>query len=113
MLAKAEEASSNREWSIDELMEKGRAVYNKHCSACHQLEGEGLEPAFPALDGSAIVNGPTSEMIMLVLNGKNMMPAWKDILNDTEIGAAMTYTRNSWGNTVKDVVQPADVKATR
>jgi cytochrome c oxidase subunit 2 len=52
-------------------------------------------------------------MIMQVLNGKNMMPAWKDLLNDTDIGAVVTFARNSWGNTVKDVVQPSDVKAMR
>ena len=76
-------------------------------------EGQGVEGLFPSLDGSAIVNGPTSDMIMLILNGKNMMPAWKDLLNDTDIGAVMTYARNSWGNTAQDTVQPADVKAKR
>jgi len=76
-------------------------------------EGQGVEGLFPSLDGSAIVNGPASDMIMLILNGKNMMPAWKDLLSDTDIGAVMTYTRNSWGNTVKDTVQPADVKSMR
>jgi hypothetical protein len=25
----------------------------------------------------------------------------------------MTHERNSWGNTVKDVIQPSDVKAMR
>jgi cytochrome c oxidase subunit 2 len=106
-------AGADKEWTKDELLTKGAEVYAANCAACHMAEGQGVEGLFPALDGSAIVNGPVSEMIMLVLNGKNMMPAWKDILNDTDIGAAMTYTRNSWGNTVKDVVQPADVKATR
>ena len=72
-----------------------------------------IEGLFPSLDGSAIVNGTTSDIIMLILNGKNMMPAFKDILNDVDIAAAMTHERNSWGNTVKDVVQPSDVKAMR
>jgi cytochrome c oxidase subunit 2 len=35
-------------------------------------------------------------------------------LSDAEIAAAITYTRNTWGNKAKDgVVQPADVKAAR
>ena len=77
-------------------------------------EGQGVEGLFPALSGSAIVNNTdASEMIMLILNGKNMMPAFKDILNDADIAAAMTHERNSWGNTVKDVIQPSDVKAMR
>jgi len=110
-LAAAEGA--NKEWTKDELLTKGAEVYTTNCVACHMAEGQGVEGLFPSLDGSAIVNGPASDMIMLILNGKNMMPAWKDLLSDTDIGAVMTYTRNSWGNTVKDTVQPADVKSMR
>ena len=110
-LALAEGA--NKEWTKDELLAKGAEVYTTNCVSCHMAEGQGVEGLFPSLDGSAIVNGPTSDMIMLILNGKNMMPAWKDLLNDTDIGAVMTYARNSWGNTVKDTVQPVDVKAKR
>jgi len=76
-------------------------------------EGQGIEGLFPALKGSAIVNGPASEIIMQVLNGKNMMPAFKDQLNDVDLAAAITHERNSWGNTAADIVQPADIKAAR
>ncbi len=111
-LAAAEGAE--REWTKDELLEKGKDVYAANCTACHMAEGQGVEGLFPALSGSAIVNNTdASEMIMLILNGKNMMPAFKDILNDADIAAAMTHERNSWGNTVKDVIQPSDVKAMR
>jgi len=111
-LAAAEGAE--REWTKDELLEKGKDVYAANCTACHMAEGQGVEGLFPALRGSAIVNNTdASEMIMLILNGKNMMPAFKDILNDADIAAAMTHERNSWGNTVKDVIQPSDVKAMR
>jgi len=112
MLAKAEEASSDKEWNMDELMEKGRSVYNKHCSACHQLEGEGLVPAFPALKGSKIVNGPLDEHIKIVLEGKvsTGMPAWSNLLNELELAAVITYERNAWGNNTGDIIQPSDVK---
>ena len=106
-------AGADKEWTKEELLEKGAEVYAANCAACHMAEGQGIEGLFPALKGSAIVNGPASEIIMRVLNGKNMMPAFKDILNDVDIAAAMTHERNSWGNTVKDVVQPSDVKAMR
>ena len=106
-------AGADKEWSKEELLEKGAGVYAANCAACHMAEGQGIEGLFPALNGSAIVNGSAAEMVMLILNGKNMMPAFKDILNDVDIAAAMTHERNSWGNTVKDVVQPSDVKAMR
>ena len=106
-------AGADREWTKEELLEKGKAVYAANCVACHMVEGQGLEGLFPALKGSAIVNGPASEMIMQVLNGKNMMPAFKDLLNDVDIAAAITHERNSWGNTAADTVQPSDIKAAR
>jgi len=106
-------AGADKEWTKEELLEKGKVVYAANCAACHMAEGQGIEGLFPALKGSAIVNGPASEIIMQVLKGKNMMPAFKDQLSDVDIAAAITHERNSWGNTAADTVQPADIKAAR
>lgn len=106
-------AGGDRDWSKDELMEKGKVVYAANCAACHMAEGQGVDGLFPALNGSAIVNGPASEHIKLVLKGKNLMPAFNAQLNDVDIAAALTYERNSWDNSTGDVVQPSDVKAAR
>ncbi len=38
------------------------------------------------------------------------MTAFGGILSESDIAAAITYTRNAWGNTAKDTVQPKDVK---
>jgi cytochrome c oxidase subunit 2 len=40
------------------------------------------------------------------------MPAWKQ-LNDTEIAAVITYTKNNWSNKTGQLVQPAQVQAAR
>lgn len=109
----AEASGSDREWAKDELMEKGKAVYAANCASCHMPTGEGIEGLFPALKDSAIVNGPKEDMINLILNGKNLMPAFRDQLSDADIAAAITHERNSWDNTAADVVQPSDVKAAR
>ena len=106
-------AGGDREWSMDELMEKGKAVYAASCAACHMAEGQGIEGIFPALNGSAIVNGSVSEHIKLVLVGKNLMPAFNVQLHDVDIAAALTYERNSWENSAGDIIQPSDVKAAR
>ncbi len=106
-------SGSDREWSMDELMEKGKTVYAANCASCHLPEGQGIEGLFPALNGSAIVNGPASEHVNIVLNGKNMMPVFKAQMNDVDIAAAITYERNSWDNSTGDVVQPAVVKIAR
>jgi cytochrome c oxidase subunit 2 len=104
----------NKTWTVDELKTRGEKVYGANCVACHQASGKGVPGAFPALDGSKVVNGAKAEQINVVLNGRNAMPAWKSVLSDTDIAAVITYTRNSWSNkAAENIVQPAEVLAAR
>ncbi len=109
--AEAAAAASTKDWSKAELMAKGAKVYATNCAACHQANGEGLGP-FPALKGGAIVNGPASGHVGIVLKGKNAMPPFAAQMNDLDLAAVITYERNSWGNDA-GIVQPKDVKAAR
>lgn len=117
-------ASEVSELSQEDLIAQGKTVYEKNCAVCHQVSGAGVPPAFPALTGSKIALGPIfgadgkylkDSHMDRMLNGKGMMPAWKETLTDTEIAAVMTYERLALGNTatVDAVVQPAQVKAAR
>jgi cytochrome c oxidase subunit 2 len=105
----------NRQYNIDELKQRGERVYAAHCLACHQPTGRGMPPAFPPLDGSKVVTGPVQNQISLVLEGKpgTAMAAFGGQLNDVELAAVITFTRNNWGNKTGDVIQPGDVKALR
>ncbi len=108
------EASVDKTWGKDELMAKGKEIYNTKCAACHQVTGLGLPPAFPPLKGSPVATGPIAAHLEIVLNGKEgtAMQAWGS-MNDLEIAAIVTYERNAWDNNTGDVVQPADVKQAR
>ena len=101
--------------SLDELKARGEKVYAANCVACHQATGKGAPPAFPPLDGSKMVTGDKEAPIALVLNGKpgTAMAAFGKQLNDTELAAVITFTRNSWGNKTGEAIQPAEVKALR
>ena len=98
-------------YTMDELKQRGEKVYASNCAACHQPTGKGAG-AFPALDGSKIVNGPKDGQQKILLNGKNAMPKWAQ-LNDVELASVMTFTRNSWGNKTGEVIQPKDFTAAR
>jgi cytochrome c oxidase subunit 2 len=104
-----------RKFTLDELRQRGEKVYAANCVACHQASGKGTPPAFPPLDGSKVTAGPVRDQITLVLEGKagTAMAAFGKQLNDVEMAAVITFTRNNWGNKTGDVVQPADVKALR
>ena len=94
----------------DALMRIGQEVYEGHCLSCHQPGGEGIEGMFPAIKGSAVVNGPVGGHIDLILNGKPpLMASFRNVLKPEEIAAVITYQRNALGNNVGDVVQASDV----
>lgn len=105
----------NKIWTLEDLKARGAKTYAASCVACHQANGQGVKGAFPALDGSKIVNGPKDAQIGLVLNGKpgTAMAAFGKQLSDTELAAVITYTRNNWGNKTGEPVQPAEVKSQR
>ena len=113
--AAAAEAATDKTWSLDELMSRGEQVYTKVCAACHQVNGQGIPPTFPALAGSAIATGDIAAHLDIVLNGKagTAMQAFGPQLNDLELAAVITYERNAWGNDAGDMVQPADIAAAR
>ena len=122
--AKAAAGGVDRTWSKDELVAEGKAVYEKVCAACHQPDGKGLPPAFPALAGSKMLNGPLLDMngkvikdshVDRVLHGKagTAMQAFSTSLSDVELAAVITYERNSFGNQMGDMIQPAQIKSLR
>lgn len=116
LAARAERAQDDtRAWTAEQLIERGAAVYATHCAACHQADGKGIPPAFPALDGSAVVLGEHGPLLDTVLKGRpgTAMAAFGGQLSDSEVAAVTSYLRNSWSNAVGDHVQPAEVAAAR
>jgi cytochrome c oxidase subunit 2 len=111
--ATAASAGADKEWTKDDLVANGKAVYDKNCAVCHQANGQGMPPAFPALTGGKITTGPIEGHLEIILKGIRVMPAWKALLNDVEIASVIAYERNALGNSVGDFIQPAQVKAAR
>ena len=112
MSAKADDPG--KVWELADLSARGEKVYNSNCAACHQANGKGMGPIKP-LDGAAVVlDADKTKQIAVLLKGQNngAMPSWKQ-LSDTEIAAVITFTKNNWSNKTGQVVQPADVVATR
>jgi cytochrome c oxidase subunit 2 len=96
--------------SKDELVAHGKTVYADNCASCHQAEGQGMPPMFPALTGSAVATGDINAQVNLMLNGKGMMPAFGHSLNASDFAAVVTFTRNDLGNAANDLVQPAAIQ---
>jgi cytochrome c oxidase subunit II len=105
---------ANKKFTMAEAKEMGEKVYAANCLACHQATGKGMPPAFPALSGSKVVQGPTDAQIAVLLNGRpgTAMQSFAR-LSDAELAAVLTYTKNSWDNNTGKIVQPADIKGAR
>ena len=100
----------------DELMTLGKDKYELICVACHQENGKGLPPLYPALQHSSVAVGhPISRHLDIILNGipGSAMQSYKDQLTDEEIAAIATYERNAWGNNTDELIQPAEVASLR
>lgn len=98
-----------KDLSKEELLALGKPVYDGNCASCHQAEGQGNPPMFPALKGSAVVKGDINAQVDLMLNGKGMMPGFGHSLSATDFAAVVTFTRNSLGNSVNDAIQPSAI----
>ena len=119
VLAKKEEAIklaelTEKEWSLAELSERGEGVYQKNCVACHQMNGEGLPPIFPALAGSDIVMFDKNRNVEILMEGVQgaAMQSFANQLSEVDMAAVISYTRQAWGNAEKgdgEYVVPSDI----
>ncbi len=106
----------------------GQEVYFRegHCVTCHQPNGAGLDPAFPAITKSPWITEDRERLIKIALyglmgplevNGKKYdgqvpMTPFGGMLKDEEIANVLTFVRNHFGNQA-DAITPEQVKAVR
>jgi mono/diheme cytochrome c family protein len=108
----------------DPVMTAGAAIYRDQCSACHGLDGKGVNELFPSIADSSMVRSddPTTS-IRLVLRGARSvqtpsqetgsgMPSYGRQLDDAQVAGVLTYMRNSWGDAAAPVT-PAQVSKVR
>lgn len=108
---------------------KGKAFYETegYCITCHQESGGGLQAGgYPTLVDQAWVLGNEERLIKLTLNGiygpmdvmgihyegQVPMMAFRNVLEDDQIAAVLTYVRNAFGNKAS-VIDSETVKRVR
>ena len=96
-------------FTLDQLMERGKGVYERSCLACHGAGGEG--GVGTAIAGSAVATGELGGHLEIGINGVpgSAMQAFGGQMNDVDMAAVITYQRNAFGNNMGDMVQPIDV----
>ena len=104
---------TTKDWTAQELVERGESVYAVNCVACHQTNGQGIPGIFPALAGSDIVMNNKDKNIEILMEGVQgaAMNSFS-YLSEVELAAVITYTRQSWGNAENgdgEIVVPKDI----
>ena len=127
--AKQEATKSNLKGEELAAFNKGKEIYERDgsCMTCHQVDGKGLDASgFPPLAGTRWVLANEDRLIKIVLDGvygpikvlgkeypgQVPMTPNRNMLNDIELAAVLTYVRNAFGNKAS-VITPSKVKEIR
>lgn len=123
----AEVTSANPKSESDTFLLVGKDVFAKTCAACHQPDGMGKEGVAPPLVGSEWVLAPGPNRIAhavlygltgpITVKGKQYnnltMLAWKDVYNDQQLAAVLSYIRSDLGGNKASMVKPEEVEKAR
>jgi len=80
----------------------GHAIFLRSCAACHGSNGVSQLTPLATLTGSRAVNDPSgANALQVVFFGerdyKNMMPAFRDLLSDSDIANVVNYVTSRFG----------------
>lgn len=95
----------------EQLVTIGEGIYQSYCAACHQPDGQGVQarergvaPIYPPLAGNPFVTAEDPNAVTLtVLTGRAGMPRFRDMLENEQIAAVVSYIRNAWDNDASTV----------
>lgn len=113
-----------QKFDLAKSIERGKDVYTTYCVTCHMPAGNSTAGVYPPLAKSDYLKKPIDSLIKIVLEGQTgeivvndttyngqMLPL--NYLTDEQVSDVLNYTRNSFGNKMKDPVLPEKVKAHR
>lgn len=71
----------------------GSNVYVQHCASCHGGDGRGVIAGTPSFRGGRLLTFSNTDLVNTVRSGKNLMPAFRGILDEQQIDDVITYIR--------------------
>jgi mono/diheme cytochrome c family protein len=94
--------------------QSGESLYKSVCQACHMPNAAGATGAatYPSLaaDPALVDRGYPAYVVIF---GKRSMPAFGDMMSDTQVTAVVNYVRSHFGNSYLDELTVEEVHAAR
>jgi mono/diheme cytochrome c family protein len=93
-------------------IEEGKVVYEQYCASCHGLNGEGQAnwqfpaedgflPAPPHNDSGHTWHHSDAQLLMVIANGRNKMPAYAETLTPAQQEAVLAYIKTFWSPEIR------------
>ena len=73
-----------------DAMAQGKAIYEANCAACHGADGKAM---LAGAKDMTITELTDADIMSLLQNGKNGMPAYKDVYSEEELKNVLGYAR--------------------
>jgi len=80
---------------------KGKLIYDINCLMCHGARGKGdgpisagLRPPAADLTGATARAKSDKDLLMVIQDGRGVMPAWKFQLKEQDIQSVLAYIRS-------------------
>lgn len=71
----------------------GSNIYVEQCASCHGGDGRGVIAGTPSFRGGALMARSDAELKATIRTGKNLMPAFRGLLDEQQIDDVVTYIR--------------------
>jgi len=72
---------------------KGQKIYDANCASCHGSDGMALVPGTPHFRKNERMEKPDGALLKTIRSGKNLMPAWRGTISETDMLDAIAYVR--------------------
>lgn len=98
----APEAAAGSMGSVEAFarLAAAREVFETNCAICHGYDGAALVEGAPSFAKGERLEKKDSELLKTIQDGKDPMPAWKDVISPAEQKAALAYARTITGGKV-------------
>lgn len=71
----------------------GKRIFNTFCAGCHGFDGLANYPGAPSFSIGERLHKSNEALKSSIVNGKNMMPSWDNLLSPLHIEQALHYLR--------------------
>jgi cytochrome c6 len=72
----------------------GKQLYASYCEGCHGASGQGEMPGTPNFTRGKTLMRPDLQLYVQIRDGKNAMPGFQGVLDESEILDVISYLRS-------------------